>query len=263
MNVDILLQQNVQQICFETVDVSNLSISVVTKSITKYFTKYLLCSKNVYISSFILNRLSKIAQCGKCDVYRKILVEVYLLLSLCNKPIENEEYLKYNTQKINKNEDCKKMLQKEMKSNRHYDKIMTLVSKLEKTEKEFLWKYIYSLSSEELNKRYVKNLFELYKIEPCKQFLFAAYKSLYIVDYVYDVTAYHKVIFQCMLKINYLYKYEDVQRDIYVTCLNYIPRINDSITSNKYLMTYIADKKKVLIEYKTKSNEDIIFEKIN
>lgn len=265
MNHDLIINQNIKEICFETVRISSLKITTIQKDITTFFLKYLISSKNVYISSFLINRLQKLISIKEDKyLYRKVLVEIYVFLAICNKPTDNETCLEFKKTRISKNDDVKKCLSDELKNKRDMDKIFSYIVQLEKTEKEYLWSKIYKLVSDNpLKKTLVINLFELYKITPNKDYILAAYKSLYIIDYIIDASVYHKLIFQCMLKINYLYEYAEIKEDLFLKCLNYVPHKNISITSNKFLVSYVLEKKPIKIEpNKTKTNEEIYFEKV-
>lgn len=264
MNHDLIINQNIKEVCYDTVRISTLKQSVIEKDITTFFLKYLISSKNVYISSFLINRLQKFPNIKDNKyLYRKVLVELYVFLSICNKPTDNETYVDFKKSRISK-DNVKKILSDELKNKREINKIFSCIVQLEKTEKEYLWSKIYKLVADSpIKKMLVMNLFEFYKISPHKDFILAAYKSLYIVDYIHDASIYHKLIFQCMLKINYLYAFSELKEDLFLKCLNYIPHENVSITSNKFLVSYVLEKKPIEIELnKTKCNEEIYFEKV-
>jgi hypothetical protein len=263
MNFDLLLNQNIKDICFDTVRISKLQKSVVHKNIIKFFIQFLISSKNVYISSFLNNRLKKFSACNDKYVLRKILVEMYVFLALCNKPTDIDGFLQFTKIKLAKDIDIKHLLKAELKGKREMNTILNYVCKLEKTNKEYLWSSIFHLVHDNsLKKQYVLNLFELYKMNANKELLFAAYRVLHILDLTYDITVYHKLIFQCMLKINYLYEDNEIKQDLFLKCLTYIPHENMSLTSNKFLVSYQLENKTITIENKSKINDNLYFEKV-
>jgi hypothetical protein len=105
----------------------------------------------------------------------------------------------------------------------------------------------------------------LYEYDNKKELLFEAYKALSKEGYFYNNNEYSNLIFQCVLKINYIY--EEMQRfdkhlEVYIECLNY-PIKYSSFPVQYNRISYIhEDRRKSLDILPKQPQEYMYFEKI-
>ena len=272
MNDDILLNGNVVDICYHSVQMESKKIENVLKQILQFYCKHVLgTSKNTYVAFFLATKIRLLERASsdstKLAIYRKLLAEVYLLLGTCKK---NNDATKQNEVKIKKlklsNEDTEKLLLNEINTYRRLDIILGCVTKLFKTKTEILWRVAESISP---HTQYVKSLAVLYHYCEKKEFMFEAFKTLSPDQtYYYDNGEYTNLILQCMLKINYIYEETarfDKHLEIYLTCLNYpLKGLSNEAPLQYNRLSYIHEEsnKKMTIEPKA-PQEYMIFEKVS
>jgi hypothetical protein len=264
MNDEIILSKDIKQICYETVYLeSSKKLPAISKNIVNFFCKYVVGSKNMYLYSFIATKLQQLEKKhleNNSHMYRKLLVEIYVILSICNKPVLSKPKFKKMTEV-----EAELLLMKELNTSRNLKKMLDCVNALIKTKIEILWKVSLSLSK---NIDYIRNLYFLYSISPKKELILEAYTSLTEDNYFWDTSTYSNIIFQCMLKVNYIYeefdKY-DKNMELYIKCM-YCPVYKDDIINYKHkcLESYIQkdpSPKCISIEPKP-AHEVMLFEKV-
>lgn len=273
MNDDILLNGNVVDICYNSVQMESKKIEYVLKHIMQFYCKHVLgTSKNTYVTFFLATKIQLLERasldCTKLAIFRKLLIEIYLLLGTCKK---NSDAKKKNEVKIKKlklsDDDAEKLLLNEINTYCRLDIILGCISKLFKTKTDILWQVAQSISP---HTQYVKSLAVLYHYCEKKEVMFEAFKTLsQNQNYYYDNNEYTNIILQCMLKINYIYEETarfDKHMEIYITCLNYplkcLPNDAPFLQYNRLSYIHEESNKKVSIEPKVQQ-EYMIFEKVS
>lgn len=269
MNDDILLDnKNISEICYETVKIeSSKKPIIIVKNIIKFYMKHIMGSKNMYITIFISSKLDQLISSSyeteSSNIYRKLLVEIYLMLATCNKPILDKT--KSKKIKINEN-DAENVLLNELNTYRKSNVINSCLNILFKNKTDVLWNVIKNVSDKT---DYIASLHKLFiKLEK-KELLIEAYNTLSEEGYFYDNSEYKNIIFQCILKINYIYeemnKY-DKHMETYIKCLNF-PLHNMKINTNQLFnynrISYIYEDDNKLITIQQKPQQDYMsFDKI-
>lgn len=264
MNDEIILNKNIVQICYETADL-NKKVSKVVKHIIQFYLKHFVGTRNTYIVMFLSNRIQKLYSCeSNSHIYRKVLVEIYVFLGICNKPL-NEKKGKTTRSKISE-DNTEEVMLNELNTFRKENVIMGCVNALVKTKAPLLWQVIQNLSE---FPEYIRELNHLYNYFENKELLFEAYRTIIVPQerYFYDNSEYTNLIFQCMLKVNYIYEEKelfDKQMEMYVACLNcptdrLMPSVNLSIALNKPNL-FQGEHKKLNIAGKQQT-ETMLFEK--
>lgn len=273
MNDDILLNSNVVDICYHSVQMESKKIENVVKHILQFYCKHVLAAtRNTYITFFVAMKIRLLERAfadsgtnnNKLSVYRKLLTEIYLMLGLCKKN-KSGSNVKIKKLKISE-EDSEKLLLNEINTYRRIDIILGCVSKLFRTKTEMLWRIIESISPQT---PYIKSLNVICNYCDKKELLLEAFKTLSQEEmYYYDNSEYSNLILQCLLKINYIYEETDrfnKHMEIYLTCLNYPLKGLPSEAPLQYnRLSYIHEEsnKKVTIEPKVQQ-EYMIFEKVS
>lgn len=196
-------------------------------------------------------------------MYRKLLVELYLMLALCKKN-SNQSNIKLKILKMSE-DDVEKVLMNEINTYRKMDLILGCVSKLYKKKADLLWRIIESITEHTL---YVKSLNHLYRLCEKKELILEAYKTLSHEEmYHYDNGEYVNIILQCMLKINYIYEEIDKfdkHMEIYIKCLNYpLKGISQEYPIQYNRLSYIHEDKNKRVNIEPKVQQEyVIFEKV-
>jgi hypothetical protein len=263
MNDDIILNNNIVTICYETITIaSTKKVKQIVKQILQFYCKYILGSKNTYVTTFLSRKLQNLQEVVDNNIYRKLLVEIYVFLSICNKPVRSNGK---QTKKV-KLEEAEQVLLKELNSYRREEIILGCVNALIKTKADLLWQVVLSISK---YPEYIKELNILYSYLENKQLLFEAYRTLVAStdQYIYSNSEYSNLIFQCMLKVNYIYEEHDMfdkNMDMYIACLNcphdkLIPNVPFSVRHSEepsILKVIDVEKQKHMLQ------ETMLFEKI-
>ena len=224
----LLLNKNIHQICYDIAkyEIScKKNINLITNKFTiNFFLKYILGTNNVYPGMFLMKKLTELEQ-KNSFIKKKLLIEIFLFLSICNKP------LNVNRSRISKKfklEECEEILKQELKTHRREEVIVHCVDILFKTKKDVLWKIIkIVVNSNKIKflKDYVNSLEYMSSKVPKKEFLLEAYKCISSessIMYFFDSSEYTSIIFQCMMKINYIYLEMglfDKHMNMYKACL--------------------------------------------
>ena len=224
----LLLNKNIHQICY---DIAKYEISckknldsITIKFAINFYLKYIMGTNNVYPSLFLMKKLTELEQKDSL-IKRKLLIEIILFLTVCNKPL-NETKTKVS--KKYKLEECEEILKQELRTHRREEVIIHCVDILFKMKKDVLWKIIkivVNSSKTKFLKSYVDSLEYMYSKVPKKEFLLEAYKCISSessIMYFFDSSEYTSIIFQCMMKINYIYLEMglfDKHMNMYKACL--------------------------------------------
>jgi hypothetical protein len=266
MNEEIILNKNVVEICYESIQLESKKIQIIIKNIMQFYFKHVLGSKNTYVTLFLSTKLEFLEHYQQTNIfiYRKLLVELYLILAFCNKNI-NSTKCKVKTLKLSEDE-AERVLQNEINTYRKMDLILGCVSKLYKTKADILWRIIENISNQTV---YVSSLNKLYAHCEKKELLLEAYKTLSQEElYYYNNGDYSNIILQCMLKINYIY--EEISKfnkhmEIYIKCLNFpLKGLSPAPVMQYNRLSYMHEEKnkKIVIEPKVQQ-EYVIFEKVS
>nr|QOI90380.1 hypothetical protein HWQ62_00243 [Pyramimonas orientalis virus] len=222
MNNDILLKNNIVQICYETTQCHPKHLIKITKHIIQFYCDNIIGTCNMYIAFFISNKLKKLHKCidGCPNIYRKTIAELYILLAICNKPTKDENKCTKPVRRV-KVAEAEALLTKELKSYRDEDIILACVGALYKSKGEVLWRVVCDITP---TPKYVNVLYDLNKCFEKKELLFEAFRTLiHTSKYFYDNGAYSNIIFQCIMKLNYIYEEKelfDKHMEVYIACLN-------------------------------------------
>jgi hypothetical protein len=266
MNEDIILNKNVVDICYESIQLESKKVQCVVKNILQFYSKHILGIKNTYVTIFIGNKLPHLEYYYETNIkiYRKLLVELYLVLSLSKR---NTKQTNIKIKKLKMSEDdTEKVLLNEINTYRKMDLILGCVSKLYKTKADLLWRIIESITDHSL---YVKSLNNLYHNNEKKDYVLEAYKTLSQEEpYYYNNVDYSNIILQCMLKINYIYEEInkfDKHMEIYVKCLNYpLKGMSHEYPVQYNRLSYIHEEKNKRVNIEPKVQQEyVIFEKVS
>lgn len=226
----LLLNKNIHQICYEIVkyEISckkNTDLTI-AKYVINFFLKYILGTNNVYPGIFLMEKLLNLDK--KEDIIKKkLLIEIFVFLSICNKPVNENKVVNKSLKKF-KLEECEEILKQELHTHRREEVILHCVDTLFKTKKDTLWKIVKIVvcsNKVKMLKKYVDSLELMNSKVPKKEFLLEAYKcvtSESSIMYFYDSSEYTSIIFQCMMKVNYIYLEMglfDKHMNMYKACL--------------------------------------------
>ena len=226
----LILNKNIHQICYELVkyEISckkNMDL-IVNKYVINFFLKYVLGTNNVYPGIFVMKKLIDLEQKDTL-IKKKILIEIFVFLAICNKPL-NEKAMTTKFSKKFKLEECEEILKRELYTHRREEVIINCVDTLFKTKKDVLWKIIKIVVNSnkiKLLKNYVDALDFMNSKVSKKEFLVEAYKCITSessIMYFYDSSEYTSIILQCMMKVNYIYLEMglfDKHMNMYKSCL--------------------------------------------
>lgn len=237
--------------------------------IIKFYIDYISDTNNSYIAIFLKNKLEQLSI--KSDrIHRKILCEIVIFLSICNKPnkqnisnIEIECNIE-NLLKMMKSHNkggIKYILDKLIKSKEEFEFEFDL-DITEKQKKDYVWK-LWEIILNYSDNSYTESLFFLYCLnynnklrKERLKLLYDAYYSIcnHMIISSYD---YNKIIIQCMLKIDMLFQ-NNSKEEMYELCINMCPE--EEISGGMKEYKYMEEKKKIEIEeykkiYFYKSNE--------
>lgn len=224
MNDEIILNKNIVEICYETTSL-NKKVPHIIKQIITFYIKHLIGTRNTYIVMFLSNRINKLSCCEiDSHIYRKVLVEIYVFLGICNRPVKDDKQPKKTKTKI-KECEAEQVMLNELNTYRKESVIMGCVNVLAKTKGPLLWKVIENITE---YTDYVRELNNLYNYVENKELIFEAYRTIIVPQeqYFYNNGEYANLIFQCMLKVNYIYEEKeqfDKQMEVYIACLNCPP----------------------------------------
>lgn len=266
MNEELLLECNIMNICYETVSINATKrINQIIPNVINFFVKYVIHSTNLYHAVFVKTKLQNLIKCSELpneDIKRKLLVEIYVYLSICNKPIHNKNISK--TKKIKLKEDVENILINELKTYRKQNIIESCLDVLIKSNITFVWDICREFSE---IPEYVNTMEELYGMCRRKELVFDAFAKLDKHGLKYSNSDYTNIILQCMMKINYIYYEKDLfdkHMEVYIKCLNCpLEKLTDtfhSIQYNKDMYTYSDSRKSVVIT-PNKQQEHVYFEK--
>ena len=157
-------------------------------------------------------------------IQRKLLVELYVFLAVCNKPATGKEASSGGGAKSLSPSEAEHLLVEEMRARRTEAIVLRCVAPLIKENEDTLWNIAESNSSGKLH-RYVGAMRYMHSISPKKEFMMEAFKGVCNNQsaFFFSTKDYSPIIFQCMLKINYIYEsheMHDKRMDIYLSCLN-------------------------------------------
>lgn len=247
---------DIYSICVETTNKYSQNIQKISKDIVNLFIKFLLHSKNMYLTKFISTKLQLI-QIHSKSLLRKLLVEVYVFLAVVNKPIPEKDVFNVKVSKKKDIIDEKIFLDNLNKYTK--EEMFKNVCILNKNNEDLMWKLILHVSKQ---KEFIKNLKYLYSFTKNIKLLLLAYDTLY--DSYYYSCDYNDIIIQCMLKIDYIYTEKEIidkESELYATCMKYIPLKKNVINKNEY-QNYTSCEKNVQInEFQKSKSEKIVFEK--
>lgn len=225
----LLLSKNVEQVCYEVVKLdksNNLNNrKKIIKEIISFYRQHILGTKNVYSGKFIMTRLKQLELIENDDIYRKALIEIFVYMTICNKPYNKTNNINDNKIKL---KDSENILIEELKSFRREDVIMNCIDKLYKSKKELLWdivKMMVKRSKSQILIDYVEVLNFMSSKDEKKDYMFEAYRCITSENartYFYDVSEYRSIILQCMLKINYVYEEQGLYNkhmSLYEACM--------------------------------------------
>ena len=262
MNEDLILSKNIVDICYETVKLeSGKKTDQIITNVIRFYIKHILGSKNIYLTLFLEQKLDTLRLTTDTNIYRKVLVEIYIFLAICNKPSTQERAPKTKTIKI-KEDEAENVLMNELNTYRKENVIQSCIKVLLSTKKDILWKIAENISEIPM---YIRALKALYEYDNKKELMFEAYKALSKEGYFYNNNEYSNVIFQCVLKINYIYEEMekfDKHMEVYIKCLNY-PIKYSSFPVQYNRISYIHDDKKKSLDILPKQPQEYMyFEKI-
>lgn len=255
--MESFIQKNdIYSICVETTNIYSQNINKTSKEIVNLFIKFLLHSKNIYLAKFISTKLKQIQNQSK-SLLRKLLVEIYVFISIVNKPNLEKDIFNIKVSKKNVFIDEKIFFDNLTKYNR--DDMFKTVSILHKSNPELMWKLILHISKQ---KHFIEHLQYLYSFTKNIKLLLLAYDTLY-ESYYYSCD-YNDIIIQCMLKIDYIYNEKEIidkNSELYTSCMKYIPLKKNIINKNVY-QNYTSSAKNLQInEFNKTKSEKIVFEK--
>ena len=140
MNEEILLNKNVVDICYQSIQMESKKLEHVIKNVLQFYCKHVLGTKNTYITYFFSSKIQQLQMSfeTKPTIYRKLLAEIYLLLAMCKKNIK-ENNVKVKTIKVSE-DDAEKVLLNEINTYRKMHLILGCVSKLYKSKTDLLWR---------------------------------------------------------------------------------------------------------------------------
>lgn len=263
MNEDLILSKNIVDICYETVKLeSGKKTDQIITNVIRFYIKHILGSKNIYLTLFLEQKLDKLRLTTDTNIYRKVLVEIYIFLAICNKPTATQEKApKIKSIKI-KEDEAENVLMNELNTYRKENVIQSCVKVLLKTKKDILWKIAENTSEIPM---YISALKVLYEYDNKKELLLEAYKALSKEGYFYNNNEYSNMIFQCVLKINYIYEEMDKfnkHTEVYIKCLNY-PIKYSSFPIQYNRISYIHEEKSKSLDILPKQPQEYMyFEKI-
>lgn len=262
MNEELLLNKNIMDICYETINVEGTKKrEQIIVNVIRFYIKHILGTKNIYLVIFLSKKLERLNDTTDNDIYRKLLVEIYLLIAICNKPNKDEKKIKQKAIKVNESE-AESVLLNELNTYRKENVIHSCIKVLQATKADLLWRVAENIS--ELP-HYIKALCQLYQYDNKKELLFEAYNALSKGNYFYDNNEYNNIIFQCMVKINYIYEEKnkfDKHMEIYLKCLNYpLKDMSVPIQYNRISYMHVDNRKSLDIVNKPQQ-EYMFFEKV-
>lgn len=238
----LLLSKNIHNICYETVqkDIQGMKFPPFSKSVINFFIKHIIGTKNMYPAIFLSCKLDALERiynnASKKDIKRKTLLELLVFLSICTKPSPNQKGFVIDAKARKAMNEAKEtnpeqMLIKELQTQRREGAVIPLVDGLIKTKEDELWNIAFTLvkhipvrDRNHLHS-YINALNALYIRVPKKELLLEAFRSLSYESAMvmfYDNNEYSPILFQCMLKINYIYEEEgefDKHFDLYKACI--------------------------------------------
>lgn len=244
----LILNKNIHELCYETVqqDVRGmLKFPQLCKAVVNFFVKHIIGTQNMYPAIFITSKLDQLEKVynnpNDKHIKRKLLIELFVFLAVCNKPsVQKQGFViqaksRSKTKRLtndnnNETNDDERMLIKELQSSRREGVVIPLVDLLIKTKEDSLWNIALTLANHVSNRKhmiaYVTSLQTLYhsRIQK-KELLLEAYRALCsenALSMFYDNSEYSSIIFQCMMKINYIYEEEgehDKHFDLYKACI--------------------------------------------
>lgn len=262
MNEDLILSKNIVDICYETVRLeSGKKTDQIVTNVIRFYIKHILGSKNIYLTLYLEKKLDKLRSTTDSNIYRKLLVEIYIFLAICNKPTTHEKAPKMKSIKI-KEDEAENVLINELNTYRKENVIQSCIKALLNTKRDMLWKIAENVSEIPM---YIKALKALYEYDNKKELIFEAYKALSKEGYFYNHDEYNNLIFQCVLKINYIYEEMDKfnkHMEVYKKCLNY-PIKYSSFPIQYNRVSYIHEDKRKSLDIRPKQPQEYMyFEKI-
>lgn len=266
MNEDIILRCNIKEICYETVKIeSTKRITSIIPNVINFYIKYIIGSKNIYHGIFLKTKLSNLINSyekNDIDIKRKLLVEIYLYIALCNKLVQDKKP-KQKKVKI-KEEEAKNILINELKTTRRENIINSCIDAMYKEHIDTLWEICIYVSEIKEYTQILKNLFEMCKK---KELIIEAYNTINKIDLQYSNQDYRDIIFQCMLKINYIYNENDMydkHMQVYLRCLNCpVQTLTNTIHLQYNRISYIHEDRRKSFEIKSKQQQEYMyFEKV-
>ena len=239
----LLLSKNIHNICYETVqkDIQGTKFLPFSKSVITFFIKHVIGTKNMYPAIFVSCKLDELERiytiATKKDTKRKTLIELLVFLSICTKPLPNQKGFVIDAKarktmtETNKETNPEQMLIQELQTHRREGVVIPLVDCLIKTKEDALWNIAFTLvkhvpvrDRNHLHS-YITALNALYIRIQKKELLLEAFRSLSSESakvMFYDNGEYTPILFQCMMKINYIYEEEgefDKHFDLYKACM--------------------------------------------
>lgn len=225
----LMLSKNVEQVCYEVVKLEKNNYcnyrKKIIKEIISFYRQHILGTKNVYSGKFIMTRLKQLELIENDDIYRKALIEIYVYMTICNKPYNKTDNKNDNKIKL---KDSEFILKEELQSFRREVVIIECIDKLYKSKKELLWnivKVMVERSKSHILIDHVEVLSFMSSKDEKKEYLFEAYRCVTSENartYFYDTSEYGSILLQCMLKINYVYEEQgmyDKHMSLYEACL--------------------------------------------
>jgi hypothetical protein len=267
-----MLNKNILKVCEELYVFCCQNNQIKFENFTiDFYINYISGTKNMYIIIFLSNKLSLLNHKSNF-IYRKLLCEIILLLTICNKP--NINTYSYHEVNINMNIDNLILSIKEKNKNSMRYILNNLLkckdefefkfnlNLTEKQKKDYIWK-LWEIILDNFNNKYIDSLFYLYCLNYTNKerkhrlrLLFDAYDSL-CEDMIISSDEYNEIIIQCMLKIDLLFQMNK-KEEMYDMCMNLLT-IDENKEKNTSL--FIDDVKKIKLNdnkkiYFYKSNED-------
>lgn len=247
--------KDIYNICLETTHKYSQHKNRISKDIINLFIKFLIHSKNIYVSKFITTKLKQL-HIKSGHILRKLLVEIYVFISVINKPnIENDIFnIKFSKKNVI---DEKQFLQNLHGYTREY--MFKYVHSLHRSNDEFVWKLILHVSKK---REFVEQLQYMYGFTKNVKLLLLAYDTLY--DSYYYSVDYNDILLQCMIKIDYIYIEENMinnDNELYTTCMKYIP-LKKNVTHKNICDKYPLEEKNIEINnFQKRNTEKLVFEK--
>lgn len=256
----LLLSNNIHDVCYEVVKLETKSSVAnanqqrkLIKSVVVFYRKHVMGSKNVYSSVFLMKKLSLLESAKTLPLYRKLLVEIYVYLATCNKPYTESTASENKAERKSKptKESLEAVLKHELETYRREEVLVDCVNRLYKTKADVLWKVlkmvVRSLRMKHLVE-YVDVLEFMNMKDENKLFLLEGYKCIcseHVGGYFYSDAEYMSIIFQCMMKINYVYEEMglfDKHMYLYEACLNCpLNLLVEGDTAKKNVCMFAAD----------------------